>query len=147
MTGSHLMGSWRLWRDKNDGLPPVCNTKKHKDPLSEHPNVVKGLCDLLQDIAYGQSLNARIVEPIILGFLNAKAHEVLGMFFKVGLKWTRAYICKPFEYVTSTSHHSTLDIAIWLGITRAHMAYQVAYLVKCYSIPPSLAVNTNQTSE
>ncbi len=56
-------------------------------PFSSKLDVVKELCEMLYGmIDVGQSLSVCILQPIILGFINAHVPKVLGRF-KVITKW------------------------------------------------------------
>ena len=70
----------------------------HLGPLGAYPELVEELCDLLLQMREnGQSLNAGIIQPIILGFLKARAPEVLEGTFKVSMDWTRKFIKKQLD--------------------------------------------------
>ena len=78
----------------------------HDGPLASRPDVVQDLCELLLAMRNaGQSLNAGIVQPIILGFIIAHALELLG-HFKVSLPWTRGFLKKhlywSYRWATTT---------------------------------------------
>jgi hypothetical protein len=95
----------------------------------------------------GQSLNAGIIQPIILGFLKARAPEVLEGRFQVSMEWTRKFINKHlgWSYRRATTACGKLPHD-WEMQGRL-MAYRVAYLVKAYDIPSNLIVNTDQTGK
>jgi hypothetical protein len=64
----------------------------HEVPLSSKLDVVKELCEMLCEmIDVGQSLSVGILQPIILGFINAHVPKVLGRF-KVITKWVRFFV-------------------------------------------------------
>jgi len=58
---------------------------EHKGPLSSRLNLIHVMWFASKDESLGQPLNAKIVQPIIFGFISVHVPEVLGKF-KVILK-------------------------------------------------------------
>jgi hypothetical protein len=86
-----------------------------------------------KDESVRQPLNAKIVQPIIFGFINVHAPKVLGKF-KVILKWTCAFMKTHLDWsykcVTTTCGKLPID---WDN-QKIHMVYRTTNLVKDYDI-------------
>jgi hypothetical protein len=116
-------------------------------PLAEKPKLVEELCDLLLQIRdAGQALNTGTIQPIILGFIQARAPELLGKW-KVTLQWTRKFIKNHLNWSYRRATTACGKLPQDWETQGKLMAYRVAYLVKAYDIPPNLVVNTDQTGE
>jgi hypothetical protein len=117
---------------------------QHMPPLQSHMEVTTELVELLLSMREASvSLHAGIVQPIIIGFLQEKAPEVLQKL-KVSLNWTRRFMRSRFNWrfrkPTTTKGKLPTD---W--VNQGHMmTLRIAYLVKLYNIPLSLVVNTDK---
>jgi hypothetical protein len=116
--------------------------------LEEHPKLrIKMVCILQKMKQIGQTLSTNIVQPIFKGMIQSIAPKLIRLGcerFTITRKWFRQfmkqYMC--WTYCVATTVTSKLP-PNWLaqGYT---MTCRVVYLVKAYSIPPTL-VNSDQT--
>jgi len=123
-----------MFKEKNNYFTP---STLHDGPLASRPLAMRNAW---------QSLNAGIVQPIILYFIIACTPKLLG-HFKVSLPWTRGFLKKQlhWSYRRATTTCGSLP-PDWESLGRI-MAYRVAYLVKAYDIHTNLVVNTDQTGK
>jgi hypothetical protein len=71
---------------------PFITSTPREVPFPSKLDVVEELCEMLCGmIDVGQSLSVGILQPTILGFINAHVPKVLGRF-KVITKWVRFFV-------------------------------------------------------
>ncbi len=81
----------------------------------------------------GQPLNAKIVQPIIFGFISVYVLEVLGKF-KIILKWTYAFMKTHLEWSYKCATTTCGKLPIDWENRKIHMVYRITNLVKDYDI-------------
>ncbi len=95
------------------------------------------LCGMID---VGQSLSVGILQPIILGFINAHAPKVLGRF-KVITKWVQFFVESQLKWNYWQVIMACGNLPNDWEDQQKFMMYGVGYLVKVYNIPLILVMN------
>jgi hypothetical protein len=125
------------------------NPKQNMPKLEEHPKLKYEMVCILQKMRkVGQPLSTSIAQPILKGMIQSIIPKLIRPRrgrFTITRKWfkqfMKQYMC--WTYRVATTIISKLP-PNWLAQSYT-MTYKVVYLVKTYSIQPTLVMNNDQT--
>jgi hypothetical protein len=132
------------------GTSTFTSGSQHSPILEHYPQLREKIVTILKthrDV--GHPLYASSIQGIIKAIIRKEEPILLSNTsrtgFKVGLGWTRAFIKTELHWTYRVATTAAQKLPSDWEVQGLRMTQQIAYLVKSYSIPESMVVDTDQT--